>query len=191
MTTPQESDTFDDDIVLEEEPQEQSQKKKLDKLGKVKEELKKCQEEKRQYLIELQKAKADFVNMRKRDEESQKEVLQFAAASLVEEIIPVLDSFTMAFSNKEQWEKVDPVWRTGVEYIHTQLLGILEGRGLQEISPEGEDFNPTLHEAVESVSGDAKDAGKVVEVLTKGYTLLGKVVRSAQVKVGQSAEKEA
>ena len=90
----------------------------------------------------------------------------------------------MAFSNKESWESVSAEWRQGVEYIHSQLMNTLHSHGLAEINPEGKEFDPQKHEAVEMIEG--KD-NMVIEVIQKGYELNGKVVRVAKVKVGKSS----
>ena len=90
----------------------------------------------------------------------------------------------MAFANKEAWEKVDPSWRTGVEYIHTQLLQILGGHGLTEIDPQNEEFDPTVHTSVGHIeTDDTNKYHKIAEVLQLGYRLNGKLISSPKVKI--------
>ncbi len=152
----------------------------------LREKLKKALAEKQEYLDGWQRAKADFLNARKRDEETKKELLKFAAEDVVLQITPVLDSFTMAFSNKEAWEKLDKNWRMGVEHIYAQLKGILEQNGLKEFDPKGEKFDPMKHNAIESVPvQDASQDHVVVEVVQKGYEFNGRIVRPAGVKIGE------
>jgi molecular chaperone GrpE len=95
-----------------------------DAVKDLREKLKKAIAEKQEYMDGWQRSKAEFINARKRDEESRKEIIKFANEGLLMDIVPVLDSFTMAFSNKEAWEKVDQNWRIGVEHIYSQLKGI-------------------------------------------------------------------
>lgn len=151
---------------------------------KLKDKLKECEAKKQEYLDSWQRAQAEFVNTRKRDEERNKEVVKFANESLILEIIPALDSFDMAFGNKESWEKVSKDWRTGVEYIYSQLLSVLQNNGVTQINPLGQKFSPELHEAVEEVVTDKKEEGTIMEVVQKGYSLQGKLIRTAKVKVG-------
>lgn len=151
----------------------------------LREKLAKALAEKQEYLDGWQRAKADFVNARKRDEEAKKEMLAFAGEDILAQIIPVLDSFTMAFANKEVWEKVDQNWRLGVEHIYSQLKGILEQNGLKEFDPKGEKFDPMSHHAIESISvNDPAQDHIILEVVQKGYNLNGKIVRPASVKIG-------
>lgn len=152
----------------------------------LREKLKKALAEKQEYLDGWQRAKADFVNARKREEEARKDLVKYANESLILELGPVLDSFAMAFANKEAWEKVDKNWRMGVEYIYSQLKGVLESNGFGEFDPMGEQFDPARHHAIESVPVDdqAQDH-KVAAVIQKGYMLNGKIIRPASVKIGE------
>lgn len=152
----------------------------------LREKLKKAVAEKQEYLDGWQRSKAEFVNARKRDDEDKKEFLKFAKQDLVEQLIPVLESFEMARSNKAAWEAIDKNWRMGVEHIHTQLLKTLQDNGLAEINPQGERFDPMRDEAVvhEPVT-DKKLDHTVTEVLQKGYSLNGKIVKAPRVKVGE------
>ena len=157
-------------------------KAKVDKLrGRIKELEKKNAE----LLDGWQRDKAEFVNSRKRDEDAKKEFLKFSKADVVAEIIPVLDSFESAFKNREAWEKVDKNWRTGVEYIHSQLFTILSGHGLKVINPIGETFDHARDEAVETIKvDDEKENDKILDVVQVGYEFNGKEIRAPKVKVG-------
>ncbi|MCC2630757.1 MAG: GrpE protein molecular chaperone GrpE [Candidatus Paceibacter sp.] len=157
-----------------------------DTVKDLREKLKKAIAEKQEYMDGWQRTKADFVNARKREEEARKEMVKFANEDLLMQITPVLDSFTMAMSNKTAWENVDKNWRMGVEYIYSQLKGILEQNGFSEFDPTGETFDPVKHHAIETVevSEESQDH-KVIEVVQKGYLLNGKIVRPASVKIGE------
>jgi molecular chaperone GrpE len=155
------------------------------KIKRLKKELSVCKTEKQEYLTGWQRAKADFVNSRRQEEEDRKQFIQFAEKNLILKLVTILESFDMAMGNREAWEKVPKDWRVGIEYIHTQLLKILEESGLKVISGADAPFNPHFHAAVENVpvTDTAKD-GIVVEVVQKGYELHGKVLKPARVKVG-------
>ncbi len=169
---------MDDSVVGEENAQ--------DTVKRLREKLKLVQKEKAAYLDGWQRAKADMVNANKRAYESRKEFVQYANENLINEIIPVLDSFHMAMGNKTAWEKADKNWRVGVEYIAQQLKKILEDNGLKEVDPIGETFNPMIHESVghKPVTKESEN-GKVVEVAQKGYSLNGKLLKVPKVLVGE------
>ncbi len=155
-------------------------------IKKLREKLKKAEAEKQEYLTGWQKAKADLINARKRDEAERAEFTKFANERLVEGLIPTLESFEIAMNNKESWEKVDKNWRMGVEYIYSQLKKALQDAGLEEIDPIGQQFDHNRDEATEYVPVD--EEGKhhqVLAVVQKGYILNGRPMRPPKVKVGE------
>lgn len=172
------SDALDDSVVAEEVLTET--------VKKLRAKLKALEAEKQEYLIGWQRAKADLINARKRDEEDRKDFIKFSNERLIEEFIPVLASFDMAMGNKEAWEKADKNWRTGVEYIHSQLLKVLTDNGLKELNPINEKFDHVHHEAsvYEPVS-DEKQDHLILQVIQKGYSLNGKILKAPIVKVGE------
>ena len=152
----------------------------------LKEKLVIALKEKQEYLDKWQRGAAEFQNIRKRDAEDNERFRKYAAENLVSELLPVLESFNMAFSNKEAWEKVDNNWRVGVEYIANQLKGVLETNGLKELNPVGEKFDPMLHEAVEfeEVADESKNQ-TITSVIHKGYSFYDRVLKAPKVKVGE------
>ncbi len=164
-------ENLDDSVVAEEH--------QGDAIKKLKEKLKVAEEKAKEFLDQLQRAKADFVNMRKRDEEAKQEFVKFAKGDVLEELIPVLDSFSSAMSHGVE----------GVEPIYKQFIQILKQHGLEESNPIGEMFNPAEHEAVGMIETDKKDEDhKILEVMQKGYILSGKVIRPAKVRIGNLKE---
>ena len=90
----------------------------------------------------------------------------------------------MAFTNKEAWEKVDPAWRSGVEYIYQQFLNTLESHGFKLFGEIGDSFDPTLYEAIEEdVTTEETQDHKVAKVIQKGFLLGEQILRPARVKV--------
>jgi len=173
------SDNLDDSVIAEENATEA--------IKNLREKLKKVEAEKQEYLTGWQRSKADMVNARKRDEEERREFTKFANERLIEDLMPVLESFDMAMGNKEAWEKADKNWRIGVEYIYSQLKKALSDNGLEEIAPAaGEKFDHAKHEAAsyEPVKDAAMDH-VITGVIQKGYSLNGKVLKVPKVKVGE------
>ncbi len=133
-------------------------------------ELAKERDEFRDALVRLQ---ADFENYRKRIIKQQTEHLERAAESLVEKLLPVLDTAEMALAHGGGED---------VKQITSALLGTLEREGLERIDPDGGAFDPTLHDAVAHEPGDGHEQ-EVAEVLRVGYRWKGRVLRPAMVKV--------
>ncbi len=172
------ADTLDDSVLAEESSHET--------IKKLREKLKVVEAEKVEYLTGWQRAKADLINARKRDEEDKRAFAKRATEDLIVELVPVLQSFESAMANKEAWEKIDKNWRVGVEYIAGQLKKALVDHGLAEIDPLGKEFDPTRDEAIEHVVvTEEKKHNVVTEVLQKGYELNGTVIRAPRVKVAQ------
>ena len=166
-----------EDIVFEEDPR--------DLIKKLKEKIKVSESEKQKYLEGWQRDKADFVNARKDDERRNLEIIKFAKENLLDELIPVLNSFELAFKSPS-WNSVSSEWRIGMEHIHSQLKTVFLNNGLTEIDPLGMPFNPHEHQAIGTVEiEEEKDDGKVLEVVQKGYKLNGKVIQVAHVKIGE------
>ena len=149
---------------------EDSEKSIEGQTKKLKKELKKCQKEKEEYLTQAQRARADLVNFRKRQETALEEFRKYNQGSFIKELLPVLDSLRIGSKENQ-----------GVKQIKEQLKIILEKHGLKEIKAVGEKFNPEFHEAVEQVKSK-KEEGIIIEEAQKGYLLGNRVLRVSKVK---------
>jgi molecular chaperone GrpE len=141
--------------------------------------LAKCQKEKEEYLAGWQRERADFLNYKKEEMERITEILKYASEEMILKILPILDNFQEAEKSIPPNEKNK--FLEGMLQIKEQMKGLLEKEGIEEIKALGENFDPNVHEAVESVEG--KDSGKIIEEVKKGYKLNGKVLRPAKVKI--------
>ena len=174
----------EEDVTFEGLPENLAPEVK-DRTEKLKARIKELEKKNSELLNAWQRDKADFINARRGDDESKKEFLKFAKADVISELLSVLDSFESAFKNREAWEKVDKNWRTGVEYIHSQLNNVLASHGLKVINPLGEMYDHNRDEAIENVKvDDEKENGKILEVVQVGYELNGKEIRPPKVRVG-------
>jgi molecular chaperone GrpE len=174
----------DSDIELEETEYEGVSAQ--DKFKKMRFELKDAKAQSQEYLTGWQKERASFANYKVDEEKKRKERIEGIKVNLVSDFFPVLDSFDMAFSNKEAWEKVDPAWRTGVEYIYTQFMNTLSDYNISLINEKGVDFNPTIHEPIEHVEVDTEHQNdKILAIIQKGYKSGNTILRPAKVKVGK------
>lgn len=169
-----------------EESDEEGEVSQRDLINRLREKLKEAESKATEYLSGWQKERAESVNLKKRLEEEKKEFAKYAKEDIATEIIPVLDSFESAFRNKEAWEKVDKNWRQGVEYIHTQLVNVLQNHGISVINPMGEKFDPQRDEAIDTVvMENMEDDHKIMEVVSVGYKLGDKIIRAPKVKIGE------
>lgn len=149
--------------------------------------LAKATTEKAEYLAGWQRAKADYINLKNSEEKARQEMVKYAKEGLVVELLPLADSFDMAFANKTVWEQAPENWRKGIEYIYSQLTSILQDNGVETILPPlGSALDPQIHETIGTISTeDPKQDGMILEVVKKGYILQGKLIRPAQVKTGE------
>ncbi len=155
-----------------------------DIVKKLRADLKKARTEKEEYLTGWQRAKADYVNLQKDSEAKYKELRTMVTGNLVEDLLPVLDSFNMAMGNKEAWEKVDANWRNGVEYIHQQFLRVLADNNVTAIDQIDVAFDPTLHESIETIATEEENKDhKIATVVQTGYKIGERIIRPARVKV--------
>jgi molecular chaperone GrpE len=128
---------------------------------------------------------ADFDNFRKRSRKEQIETIENANAQLLRDLLPILDDFERAILNNEQAEEIESV-KEGFKLIQSKLSNLLENKGLKPMVAKGERFDSDLHEAIANIPAPSDDEkGKVIEDVRKGYYLNDKVIRFAQVLVGQ------
>ncbi len=155
-----------------------------DVVKKLRLKLKEAVAEKQKYLDNWQRDKAEFINARKRDEERNTEHLLYASAKLIEEILPVLDSFDVAISKMKEDQGVPKEWANGMEGIDQQLRSILTRSGVLAYGEIGDTFDPNFHQAIASVPlNESATSQTIAEVLQKGYKMRERVLRPALVKV--------
>lgn len=153
-------------------------------LKKLRLDLKVAKKEKEEYLTGWQKERADFANYKKSEDDRRANYSESMREHILTRFLTVADSFNLAFSNKEAWEKVDLNWRIGIQHIYSQLYSIFEEYGIKEIGIEGESFDHNIHESLEVVSIDQKEQDhKIAKVIQKGYKLADRVIRPARVNV--------
>ena len=130
------------------------------------------------------RAFADFENTKKRLQRDKEDFARFAAESIARDLLSILDSLSQAVAAVDKQPSSDSVVK-GVHLIYKQLLALLEKEGVKRIATVGERFDPHLHEAVALVDSAEHDQETVLEELQAGFTMHGKVLRPAMVKVGR------
>jgi molecular chaperone GrpE (heat shock protein) len=145
------------------------------------EELEKARAEAREYLEHLQRLQAEFDNYRKRVLKEQTAAIEMAAEPVMRRLLEVLDEFELALLHAN--EKPDHErFLKGVELVFAKLVDSLRAEGLERIEAEGQPFDPERHEALMQ-TGHGEGEPIVADVLRPGYTLRGRVIRPAGVRV--------
>ena len=126
---------------------------------------------------------AEFDNYRKRVDRERRDITQFAAADVLQDLLPIVDDFERALRVEAAGSES---YRQGLEIIHRALLELLRKRGVTPIAAVGEMFNPELHQAVAyEEHGDRRD-GEIIEEFARGYRLGDRLLRPAMVKVAKA-----
>lgn len=128
---------------------------------------------------QLKRALADYQNLERRVEQERRLLATLSSAILIEKFLPVLDNLENAQKHLND---------EGLKIVLKQFKDILTSEGVSEIEAEGQQFDPNLHEAIETLDGT--NDGRIVKVARKGYKLGDKVLRAAQVVVEKPAAQE-
>ncbi|MCH7756561.1 nucleotide exchange factor GrpE [Patescibacteria group bacterium] len=173
-STDEDLDILDQDVEIESN----------EAIAKLKKKLKECQQEKKEFLDGWQRSKAELINARKQDTEHNKQTLSRLEENFIYQLLPVLDSFDMAFADTKALEKVDSNWKNGVQNIHSQFKTFLKDLGVHSIDQTNVPFDPNKHDCIETVLTTKKEQDDLIfEVLQKGYMLNDTVIRAARVRI--------
>ena len=143
--------------------------------------LERARQEATEYLDHLRRLQAEFDNFRKRTLKQQTHAVELAAQPVVTRLLEVLDDFELALMSAEQQPDFEK-FRKGVELVYAKLADALRAEGLQRMEAEGAPFDPEQHEALMQ-TGEGDGELVVADVLRPGYTLKGRVLRPAGVRV--------
>jgi molecular chaperone GrpE len=144
------------------------------------EDLATLRRERDEYLDLARRSQADFENYRKRAAREAAAAGERAKGGLVRELLPVVDNLERALGSAGESERH---LAEGVALVHSELIAVLERNGVEAFDPRGEEFDPSLHEALSTRSEEGAHPGVVLEVVEKGYRSNGRVLRPARVVV--------
>ncbi len=137
-----------------------------------------------EYLAGWQRAKADYLNLKKQTEKEKEEFARFANAALIIELFPIYGNLKRALEHVPA-DQQQAEWVKGIGHIQQQFKQLFQQLGIEEIKTVGEHFNHDLHHAVAKEKQDGIAAGTVMAELGPGFTMHGKVVQPAQVRVAE------
>ena len=128
---------------------------------------------------------AEFDNFRKRTLKEKSELIKNAGENIFVNILPLVDDFERAMKAMETTEDIEAV-KEGINLIYSKFMSFLNTNGVKVIPTDNEPFDVDKHEAVTLYPAPTEDQkGKIIDCLTKGYTLNEKVIRFAKVVVGE------
>jgi molecular chaperone GrpE len=133
----------------------------------------------------LARMQAEFENYKKRAAKENEMVREKANADAMLKLLPTVDDFDVAIMHMDSSPHKE--FKRGVELIFAKLLDLLKKEGVEEMRCLGQSFDPYKHDAIRAVDGED---GKIIEVIQKGYSLKGNVLRHAKVTVGNGKKKE-
>ncbi|MFT5836558.1 MAG: molecular chaperone GrpE [Candidatus Azotimanducaceae bacterium] len=171
-----------DDATTEETAEPESNEPVLTELEKAQAE---AAEMKARYL----RAVADMENYRKRIAREKQDIIRSAAANVVESLLPVLDNMKLGLQAAENHPEAKDV-TYGFKMVEDQLKKSLSEQGLQELIPDGESFDPNLHECIAHQPSDEVKEDHIIQTVRAGYRLNERLIRAANVIVSSGTAKE-
>jgi molecular chaperone GrpE len=133
-----------------------------------------------EYLAGWKRATADYANLKRESERAREEFGKYAAAALVNELLPVYDNLRKALMQRPADK-----WADGIAHVASQFEKTLRDSGVAAIEETGVPFDPVRHEAMLTETHEGVASGTVVKVLESGYLLHEKVLRPAKVTVAE------
>ncbi len=142
-------------------------------------------QQREEYYNLLLRTTAEFDNYRKRVEKERRELAEYVAGDLLQELLPLVDDLERALSAELKNGGAE-AYRKGVEIIHKQLLELLRKRGVTPIVSVSNDFDPHFHQAAVHENSPNHREGEVIEEFRRGYMLGDRLLRPSMVKVAKA-----
>jgi molecular chaperone GrpE len=135
---------------------------------------------------EVLRSQAEMQNVRRRAERDVENAHKFALEKFVAELLPVIDSLERGLDAVPEDDPAQQASREGLSLTLKMFLDVLQKFQVEQLDPQGESFNPELHQAMSMQENDAIEPNTVMAVLQKGFTLSGRLVRPAMVMVSKA-----
>lgn len=155
---------------------------------KLNTELDNCQKQAQEYLDNWKRERADFLNYKKEEAKRVREFVEFANEGVFLEVMDILDNMEVAMKRvSENLRENHKEWLEGLNKALTGFDELLKRYGIEKIKTEGQKFDPALHEAVNQEESpprrSSSETNEEIEEVRAGYTMHGKVIRPARVKI--------
>lgn len=155
----------------------------------LREAIENLQKEKDELFEKLQRISADYANFQKRVPKQIADTLAYEKEMIIKSLLPVLDNFEHTLQNAHSVENPDALIE-GIKIIYDQMLDVLKSHGVEQIKALGENFDPSMHEAMMQMAEPEKEDNIILQEYHKGYKLNSRVIRPGKVIVNKlSADK--
>ena len=132
------------------------------------------------------RALAEAQNARNRAEKDVESARKYALESFASDLLPVVDNLERALALADAKDDAAKALLEGIELTRRSFLDVLSRHQIEQVDPVGEPFNPQYHEAITMIEKPEAEPNTVLEVMQKGYTLNGRLVRAAMVVVSRA-----
>ena len=156
-----------------------------DELAALRRELEEARTQAAEHLDGWQRARAEFANYKKRQEQERADLLKAGNAALITRLLPVLDDFDRAFEAVPE-EAANAPWLEGMALVRRKFWSVLDQEGVTPIEAEGQPFAPELHEAITHEETPDHLPDHVIAEVQRGYKLGDNVLRPSVVRVAKS-----
>lgn len=174
----EQQDVQNEEAVIEETPEEKEQQEQEARIAELTE---KCADLTDKNL----RLMAEFDNYRKRTLKEKSDLIKSAGESIFIDMLPLIDDFERAKAAMESTNDLAAV-KEGIDLIYNKFITFLNQKGVKAIETENADFNVEFHEAITTYPAPTEEQkGKIIDCVTKGYTLNDKVIRFSKVVVGE------
>ncbi|WP_372834165.1 nucleotide exchange factor GrpE [Pontibacterium sp.] len=177
--------TVEEQVATESDPLAEEGSPELLSLAELMSQLEVSQAEVAALKDQILRGQAETQNIRRRAEQDVEKAHKFGVEKFATEMLGVVDNLERAIEAAGDDEAVKPM-REGVEMTLDMLIGGLAKFNVEQLNPEGEAFNPELHQAMSMVPAEGVAPNTVVAVMQKGYSLNGRLVRPAMVMVSKA-----
>jgi molecular chaperone GrpE len=158
-------------------------------IEEVQSEVEQLEAEKQELFEKLQRVSADYANYQKRTPKQISDSVAYEKKAIIRSLLPSLDNFEHALASAKNAEELESVVK-GIELVFEHMLDALKAHGVTQIVAVGEQFDPSVHEAVQMRSEENEEDNAVLEEFQKGYALNGQVIRPSKVIVNKLVDKE-
>jgi len=158
-----------------------------DELSSLKQALEQAEAKAQESWDKMLRIQAESENMRRRMEKDVENARKFGVERLVNELLPIMDSMELGLAAANDQAGDVTKFVEGSQLTLRMMSGALDKFGVKAIDPQGEKFNPELHQAMSMQEKDGVEANTVIAVVQKGYSLNERVVRPAMVIIAKEA----
>lgn len=160
------------------------------KIAELEQQLKDLTAQQQETFEKLQRVSADYINYQKRAPKQISDSIAYEKKAIICSVLPTLDNLTLAITGAKDHGAEESVLK-GIELVRDHMLDALKAHGVERIVALGQQFDPSLHEAMMQRAEDDKPDNIVLEEFQNGYTLNGQVIRPCKVIVNKLPSQEA